>query len=752
MPLRLKVLLSLAGTAVILMAALHVIVERTLLPRFARIEEQKAINSIEQVDRALQQRIDNIDVKVSDWARWDDARDFVLGSMPDFQQRNVQPNTPLEMNLSVIVYTDLQGDPRLTVAADPDARAVADVDAALLAHLKPGALLDSSGLPKVRKGILSLPGGLLMFAAKPVTSTDNTADPVGVCFFGRYLSQSELDVIVTATGLPAMIAPIDDASRVSSIDKTPSITLESDDRLDVRLLRHDAYQRPAAVVSLALPRDVYGEGVATISVLTWQSLGTAALLGTMTFLLFETLVLSRISRFSTQLRSIADTTDLSCRVSVGGSDEVARLSRPVNQLLASIEESHKQLEAKQRDLEISEQRLLLALEAAGDGLWDVNLKTKEMFFAPMWARIMCFRDDDVPRTYDEFERLIHPEDVNHLSVLTERHLRGETQDIFAEIRLCTGTGHWKWVLARGRVAKRDADGSPLRLIGTHQDIDARRHAEAELRESRELFRNAFSESACGMAMVGADGRFLRVNSAFCELLGYTEEELVHSSFQEITHPDDIDDDVAMKQEVLNNVRDRYAIEKRYIRKDGNIVWTLVTVGQVSDEQGNVRYFVSQVQDITRRKEFEAALQARSEELAHKTIEAEAAKRLAEDANRTKSEFLANMSHEIRTPMTAILGYADLLLDESLAGKQRVDCVDTIRRNGQHLITLINDILDLSKIEAGKMTVERIACDPMQIARDVESLMRVRAGEKHLRFSISSATRSSSPTRERFLSG
>jgi signal transduction histidine kinase/CheY-like chemotaxis protein len=116
-------------------------------------------------------------------------------------------------------------------------------------------------------------------------------------------------------------------------------------------------------------------------------------------------------------------------------------------------------------------------------------------------------------------------------------------------------------------------------------------------------------------------------------------------------------------------------------------------------------------------------------------ELDAARLQSLEASRAKSEFLANMSHEIRTPMTAVIGYADLLLDPALGASDRVNHVQTIRRNGEHLMALINDILDISKIEAGKMTVENIATSPSQIVVEVASLMRVRAVEKGLSFDI-----------------
>ncbi|MEM1098709.1 MAG: ATP-binding protein, partial [Planctomycetota bacterium] len=116
------------------------------------------------------------------------------------------------------------------------------------------------------------------------------------------------------------------------------------------------------------------------------------------------------------------------------------------------------------------------------------------------------------------------------------------------------------------------------------------------------------------------------------------------------------------------------------------------------------------------------------ELAVKTQELERARVKADSANEAKSHYLANMSHEIRTPMTAILGYADLLRDENLPDAQRRDHLTTIRRNGQHLLTIINDILDVSKIEAGQMSIEHIDTRPLDVLDQSVSLLRVRADE------------------------
>jgi len=145
--------------------------------------------------------------------------------------------------------------------------------------------------------------------------------------------------------------------------------------------------------------------------------------------------------------------------------------------------------------------------------------------------------------------------------------------------------------------------------------------------------------------------------------------------------------------------------------------------------------VNAAMTMTELQKTKEALERQQRELLIANKDLEAARTEASAANRAKSEFLANMSHEIRTPMTAILGFTENLLDPDLSDSEKLNAVYTVRRNGKHLLQLINDILDISKIEAGKLEVEHIRCSPVQLVADVQSLMQVRADTKNLPFNI-----------------
>ncbi|RPI87570.1 MAG: PAS domain S-box protein, partial [Chloroflexi bacterium] len=144
------------------------------------------------------------------------------------------------------------------------------------------------------------------------------------------------------------------------------------------------------------------------------------------------------------------------------------------------------------------------------------------------------------------------------------------------------------------------------------DITERKRAEELLRQSEERFSSAFEYASIGMALVTPEGQWLRVNRALCDLIGYSEAELLEKTFQDITHPDDLQSDLDYVHQLLRGETNSYQMEKRYFHKSGRWVWVLLSVSLVRDNQGKPLYFISQIQDITERKQAEDALRLENE--------------------------------------------------------------------------------------------------------------------------------------------
>jgi len=182
-----------------------------------------------------------------------------------------------------------------------------------------------------------------------------------------------------------------------------------------------------------------------------------------------------------------------------------------------------------------------------------------------------------------------------------------------EVETVTATGRRIWGRVCGE-AEREADRSIHRIQGAFQDITERKQAEEALRASEERFSSAFAHAAIGMVLASIEGRYIQVNRAMCELLGYTEAELLARNFQEISHPDDLAADLEKVGQLLAGAVESYQMEKRNLRKDGQVVWISLSVSLLRDETGQPRHFIAQVKDITGRKEAEAELLRQQTEL------------------------------------------------------------------------------------------------------------------------------------------
>ncbi len=321
--------------------------------------------------------------------------------------------------------------------------------------------------------------------------------------------------------------------------------------------------------------------------------------------------------------------------------------------------------------------------------------------------------------------VVHPDDQAAATAEWTAMLK-EGRAAGGELRLRRHDGVYRWHLWRAH-PERDAPGTILRWVGTSTDIHDQKLAEerlesrvaertAALAASEERFRQAFDFAGTGMAIVALDGRWVRVNKSICEIVGYSAAELLQKTFQDITHPDDLEADLANVRALIAGALRFYQMEKRYLHRNGHIVWVRLTVSLVRDAAERPVHFVSQIEDITEHKRLEQNLAGARDQ--------------ALEASRLKSEFLATMSHEIRTPMNGVIGMTALLRDTPLTPVQ-ADYVRTIETSGESLLTIINDILDYSKIEAGRIELEVSPFDLRHCITDALDLFSARAHEKQI---------------------
>jgi PAS domain S-box-containing protein len=269
-------------------------------------------------------------------------------------------------------------------------------------------------------------------------------------------------------------------------------------------------------------------------------------------------------------------------------------------------DEHRRMEAA---LRTAEDRYKLAVDAARLPVWEYDVASNTVTSNLYWHQALGHESspDDAQQRTETWLSDVHPDDCATQQRVIAPGAADSSGFYQSEFRVRTAGGEYKWLLDRGRVVERAPDGAPRKVMGISLDIDARKRTETALRESEERFRGAFEFAAIGMALVAPDGRWMRVNRALCGIVGYTAEELLATTFQAITHPDDLDADLGYVREMLEGSRSHYDLEKRYFHKDGHIVWIMLSVSLVRDDAGQPLYFVSQIQDITARKQAESQL-------------------------------------------------------------------------------------------------------------------------------------------------
>jgi PAS domain S-box-containing protein len=291
-------------------------------------------------------------------------------------------------------------------------------------------------------------------------------------------------------------------------------------------------------------------------------------------------------------------------------DDEERLLRSValknaNSILRARQRAEEELIRTREALRESQERLTAALSAAGTGTFRWNIQTNIVEWDGNLDRLFGLPPGQGPQPLETFIDAVHPDDRPGVVAQSERGAR-EGGDFDLEFRVVWPDGSVHWVNDKAR-ASCDENGKPLYMTGVCTDITSRKEAAETLRENEERLRAIFNQAAVGIVVATLDGRFLDMNKRFSEILGYTPDELRDLTFTAITHPDDQALTASAVGQLLAGTIGEYALEKRFVRRDRSTVWSLTTVTLLKDGTGQPQRFIGVIEDITSRKQAEAAL-------------------------------------------------------------------------------------------------------------------------------------------------
>jgi two-component system sensor histidine kinase/response regulator len=362
----------------------------------------------------------------------------------------------------------------------------------------------------------------------------------------------------------------------------------------------------------------------------------------------------------------------------------------------------------------SEERLRQIAENVGEGFFLSDASDNSaIYVSPAYEKIW---GRPVEKAYDDAQswlEVVHPEDRERVNAYVEKHGRGKIE-FSQEYRIQWPDGSIRWVRDRVYPVKNES-GEIHRIVGVTDDITERKKMEEVLRETNARLQTLIQAIPDVVYVKDVQGRNLLVNKAYEELANLPQAQIVGKTDEEVL-PSRLTRQCHLSDEEVMRKREPIRCEECSTCGDGQRIYFETIKAPLYDDAGKPLGLVGVSRDITERKKVEEMLKR--------------AKKQAEDANRLKSEFLANMSHEIRTPMNAVIGMTDIALDTELTDEQR-DYLTTVKQSARALLELLNDILDLSKIEADKVDLEAVDFDLRVTVEGVTDTLARKAEEKQI---------------------
>jgi PAS domain S-box-containing protein len=385
----------------------------------------------------------------------------------------------------------------------------------------------------------------------------------------------------------------------------------------------------------------------------------------------------------------------------------------------------KQAEIERIRAQLYNERLSIAMRVGKAGAWNWDLVTKQTFWTPEFEVLFDYEPGSTEQVYSEWLDRVHPEDISRVETTLQQAIDGILTEYRCDYRIVLQNGEIRWIDVVGELHL-DAQGKPRSMSGLVYDVTERKQVEIDLQASEELFRLTFDHTPLGFAHVALDGSLLRVNQKFCEIVGYSKAELLVTTFQAITEPADLAEDLMLVAQLINGEIDEYTLEKRYIHKQGHHVWVNLTVAPIrslasTGQKGTPEYIISGIKDITDRKQLELLNQTQTADLQRLNNSLMLAQQKLQERNVELDRFVSIAAHDLKAPLRAIANLSEWIeedLQAQIPGENPQ--LQLLRQRVKRMDALIDGLLRYSRTGREDLAIETVDVAEI-LAETIDSL-------------------------------
>jgi PAS domain S-box-containing protein len=476
MSLRKKTLLFTSVTFLALAFLLYAIAQRTLLTSFAELEAQMARKSVERTLNTLSHELSTLDSIASDWAEWDDTYAFMEDTNPRYVASNLGDETFVGLSLNVMLFVRAPGQIVFGKGFDLQSRKEIPIPASLQAQFSAeGPFFRRFGPSGHVVGIVHLPDGFLLMAARPILTSSGEGPSRGLLILGRYLNETAVRQLAELSQLSLTLLRLDDPqvpAELFQADKPPLLAQTRDAEIIAGYaLVKDIYDEPAFVLQVEMPREIFQRGVITVRIFLLALAMVGLPLTALALVFLEKTILSRLIRLHREVIQIGASGDFSARVSIAGKDELSGLAHAVNEMVTALEGSRGALQE-------SEARFRAIFERAAIGIGLTDEEGRTIKANPALQQLLGYHEEELHGM--SFAKITHPDDLEPDLSLYRELMAGQRDHYSLEKRYLRKDGGLIW----GHVIVslvRTASGKPWFAVGMVEDITERKQVEKELR-------------------------------------------------------------------------------------------------------------------------------------------------------------------------------------------------------------------------------------------------------------------------------